>query len=124
MDLKKELRLKFIKWMNENINEGISLSAGDSILNKLKLILASVPNLKVSIFISKLPEISTFPLIYHLFEIGAHVHLPAWHAKEMWMCRVGSKEEFDDILKYSPSNKIPMPKTNRIPVEVCSHGKF
>lgn len=118
MDLKKQLRLKFRKWMNENVTSDISLSAGDAIVNKIKQDFSGIPQVKVSIFISKLPEISTLPLIDHLYEIGAQVFIPAWHSEEMWMCRVESKKEFDDICASAPSNKIPMPQNNRVPIEV------
>ena len=118
MDLKKKLRLKFRQWMNISINEEISLTAGNEILSKIKRKLSGIPNPKVSIFISKLPEISTVPLIDYLYEIGAHVFIPSWHAEEMWMCGVNNRNEFEDILKSAPSSKIPMPTTNRIPIEV------
>lgn len=124
MDLKRELRLKYRKWMNENVNESISLSAGHEILNKLKLKLETLPNPKVSIFISKLPEISTFPLIDHLYKIGAHVYIPAWHYEKMWMCGVESRKDFDNLCKSAPANKIPMPTTNSISIEVTTITSF
>ena len=118
MNLKRELRLKFRKWMKEQVNKEFSLSAGQEILNKLKEELNSVAKPKISIFISKTPEISTFPLIDYLYEIGAQVFIPAWHSEEMWMCAVNDKNEFHEILKSAPENKIPMPTNNRIPIEV------
>lgn len=105
--------------MNSSVNEEISLKAGDEILNKIKNKLIDIPNPKVSIFISKLPEISTIPLINHLYEIKAQVFIPAWHAEEMWMCGVNNINEFEGILRSVSSNKIPMPTTNRIPIEVA-----
>lgn len=118
MNLKSQLRAKYKKWMNENVKNEFSLLAGEAVLNKINEKLQGIPQPKVSIFISKLPEISTIPLINHLYEIGAQVFIPAWHSEEMWMCLVENKREFDEILRSAPSNKIPMPSTNRIAIEV------
>ena len=124
MDLKKQLRLKFRQWLNENVTSDISLFAGESISNQIKQKFIGIHQVKISIFISKLPEISTLPLIDHLYSIGAQVFIPTWHSGEMWMCKVESRKKFDDICASAPSNKIPMPQNNPVPIEVICDVLF
>lgn len=107
--------------MNENIALEYSNTCGELIAKKIineKLTRISHP--KVSIFISKFPEISTLPLIEHLFGAKAEVYIPAWHSEEMWMCRVGDFKEFEEICEAAPVNKIPMPTITRVPIEVIA----
>ncbi len=117
--LKEALRSRYNKWMRENITKQIALANGHQILEKLKLRKEDLSSkIVVSVFVSKCPEISTFPLIDWLFEVGAEVHLPAWHDKEMWMCSMGSKKEFDELIASTPSNRIPMPSAGRVEIHV------
>ena len=118
MDLKKQLRTKFRNWMKQNVTKEFALTCGELLKEKIALKLAQVPNSKVSIFISKLPEISTAPLIDHLYAIGADVYIPAWNAGEMWMCHVGSKAEYEKLIEETPLDKIPMPNDNIVHITV------
>ena len=126
MDLKKQLRSKYRKWMNENVTKEFCLNAGERIKQnfqqRTRILPRSTP-LKVSIFISKLPEISTAPLIEYFYKSGdvlVEVYIPAWNDEEMWMCHVPFKANLDDIISKSPSNRVPMPSStyDRIPINV------
>lgn len=109
--LKKALRAKYRQWMRECVTEEYSLKCSQNILSTLK----ELPRPKaVSVFVSKFPEISTFPLIRWLFASGVEVYLPAWHSEEMWMCRIASETEFDELIKNTLDRKIPMPNGGRI----------
>lgn len=118
MDAKKQLRLKFRQWMKESVTPEHSLSSGKSILHSIQQKFTALDSLSVSIFISKFPEISTAPLIDHLYSIGAKVYIPAWNSKEMWKCQVEGKEDFEAMIRDAPEDKIPMPHTNTIPIQV------
>lgn len=123
MESKSQIRAKFKKWLNEAVNPEYSKSSGQTICNKFIEKYFVGPHerfLNVSIFISKFPEISTAPLIDQLFRLNARVFIPAWKADEMWMCRVKSKEEFTQIIQSAPPNKIPIPQTERVPINVHS----
>ena len=122
--MKKELRKKFRNWMKQNVTSDFSLSGGEILKEKLAGILAQVDHPKVSIFISKLPEISTAPLIDHLYTIGAKVYIPSWNLGEMWMCHVESKNEYQKLVEETPAEKIPMPTTNMVPIAVQAHIQF
>ena len=104
--------------MKQNVTKEFASTCGERLKEKISLKLAQVANPKVSIFISKLPEISTAPLIDHLYAIGADVYIPAWNAGEMWMCHVGSKAEYQKLIEETPVDKIPMPKDNTVHITV------
>jgi acetyl-CoA carboxylase biotin carboxylase subunit len=89
--------------MKQNVTKEFSSTCGEQLKDKIAKILASVANPKVSIFVSKLPEISTAPLIDHLYSIGAKVYIPAWNSGEMWMCHVASMEEYQKLVEETPS---------------------
>lgn len=121
-ELKKALRIQYKRWMRDNITPAVALANGEQILLKFQA-LQRVHPLCVSVFVSKCPEISTFPLINWLFDIGAQVHLPAWHDNEMWMCAIGSKGEFETLIASTPTGKIPMPLTDRVEIKVNCPAK-
>lgn len=119
VQLKQALRLRYRQWMRENITTEIALANGHKILEKLKAEKTERgERLKVSVFVSKCPEISTFPLIKWLFEVGAEVHLPAWHAEEMWMCAIETQSQFENLISSTPNGRIPMPSEGRVEVQV------
>ena len=119
MDVKKQLRLKFRQWMKENVTKDFSLMAGELICRSIQEKYDHQnDHPSISIFISKFPEISTLPLINHFYSIGASVYIPAWHSEEMWMCHVSSRKEFDKLLRNETGNKIPMPQTDQIRIDV------
>lgn len=118
MDLKKQLRTKIRTWAKENVTEEFSSSCGLIIKDKISRIISEVEHPKVSIFISKLPEISTFPLIDHLYSIGAKVYIPAWNSGEMWMCHVEDQKHYSALLQNAPIDKIPMPTCKIVAIKV------
>lgn len=118
MDLKRQLRLKFRNWMKENVSKEFSFFNGEIIKEKIAATISQTFNPTVSIFISKHPEISTAPLLDHLYAIGAKVYIPAWNSGEMWMCHVESGLELQKLLDETPVGKIPMPTTNIVPITV------
>jgi 5-formyltetrahydrofolate cyclo-ligase len=120
IELKKALRCRYLQWMRQNITATIALANGHLILQKLKAEREQArEQFVVSVFVSKCPEISTLPLINWLLEQGAQVHLPAWRDDEMWMCAIESRKEFESLLASAPKNRIPMPSSERIEIQVC-----
>lgn len=109
--LKKALRAQYRQWMRDAVSQDFALKSGEAVLSHLQKL--PKPR-KVSVFVSKYPEISTFPLIRWLFAVGVDVYLPAWHSEEMWMCRVENESEFTELVQNTKDNKIPMPCTGRI----------
>ena len=122
MDSKSQIRAKFKKWLNESVKSEYSLVSGRMICDKIDELhfkdSQDLNNFNVSIFISKFPEISTAPLIDRLFQVNAQIYIPAWKSDEMWMCHVKCKKEFDQIIQSAPQNRIPMPQTEKVPLNV------
>lgn len=105
--------------MKENVTKEFSESCGEIIKEKIiALNLNLLSNSKVSIFISKIPEISTSPLLNHLYSIGAKVFIPAWNLGEMWMCQVENEGELQKLIDETPVGKIPMPTSKIVPITV------
>lgn len=116
MDVKRELRVKYRKLLNESISTDFSLTCGRSVAKQLSGRLTAGAN--VSIFISKFPEINTLPLFDLLFTMGANVFIPAWHSQEMWMCHLENRGQLDELIESTPSTQIPMPTERPIPINV------
>lgn len=107
--------------MKDYVSREYSENSGEIISKKIINLFPSLNCLKVSIFISKYPEISTIPLIKELFANPlAEVYIPAWQAEEMWMCKVDNLEDFNEICNSAPLDKIPMPTKNRVDLKVKS----
>ena len=104
--------------LKRHVTMEVSLICGEELKEKLAVILGKIDKPKVSIFISKLPEISTASLIDHLYSIDAKIYIPAWNSGEMWMCHVENRREFEKIVNETPEGKIPMPTASIVPIAV------
>jgi 5-formyltetrahydrofolate cyclo-ligase len=123
MDVKRQLRVKYKKWMEESVTKEISLLNGSSIAKQLQSRIK--PGANVSCFISKYPEINTKPVLDLLFSIGANVYIPAWHSQEMWMCHAPNAKFIDQLIASTPINRIPMPiDSNRVGINVNNSFGF
>lgn len=105
--------------MTENVTREFCFNSGEKIKQIIQERLIHESPLKISIFLSKFPEISTGPLIEYFYTLGVGVYVPAWNEKEMWMCYVPTKSELNDIISSTPFNKFPNPfKNDRVPIDV------
>ena len=110
--LRKETRL-FLK-THIMPNPQFTLDSGERVLQKFKALFESKLLIRnVSIFISKHPEISTVPLIRYFYLLpNVAVYLPAWAGKLMWMCKIDSYSDYEQLQWQTPGDKIPMPENS------------